>query len=211
MFVSTPRIRSSYSARRRAVAVSPIGSTKPAQTSAEFSQSRYSGESSRIFSRNEVGDPRISTRGNSSREPPVPMDPTLIVSTWPLIAPSASCIAGNSAICPFSRRSRKDMSGLREEAVHHPLRVERPDVLVRLPEVHEQDGLADRLRHGERGASLRIRIAFRQDDYIDADRLVEPFRLFDRIVPCESVPDVQDQVRLRDPLDPLHLIHQVPT
>src|SRR2546429_2972196 len=205
MFVSTPRIRSSYSASRFAVAVSPIGSTKPAQRRAEFSQSRYSGESSSTLTRNAVGVPRRSTSGNSSFEPPVPREATVIRSIRPLIAPSASCIAGNSAICPFSRSSRKLTSGLREEPVHHPFRVEGSDVLVRLSEVHEHDWLADRLRHGQRRASLRVRVDLRQDDPVDADRLVELLRLLDRVVPCEGVPDVQGEVRFRDALDFLHL------
>src|SRR5439155_22557926 len=209
MFVSTRRIRSSYSASRFAVDVSPIGSTKPAQRRAEFSQSRYSGESSSTLTRNAVGVPRISTSGNSSFEPPVPRDATVIRSIWPLIAPSASCIAGNSAICPFSRSSRKLMSTLGEEPVHHPFRVECSDVLVRLPEVHEHDRLADRLRHGQRRAPLRLRIDLRQDDPVDADRLMELLRLLDRVIPREGVPDVQGEVRLRDPLDLLHLVHQV--
>src|SRR5437773_1987378 len=157
MFVSTPRIRSSYSASRFAVAVSPIGSTKPAQRRAEFSQSRYSGESSSALTRNAVGVPRMSTSGNSSFEPPVPREATVIRSIRPLIAPSASCIAGNSAICPFSRSSRKLMSTLGEEPVHHPFRVEGSDVLVRLPEVHERDG-----------GGIRPRLVF---DQFEADRL----------------------------------------
>src|SRR6266705_2935137 len=209
MFVSTPRIRSSYSASRFAVDVSPIGSTKPAQRWAEFSQSRYSGESSSPLTRNAVGVPRMSTSGNSSFEPPVPRDATVIRSMRPLIAPSASCIDGNSAICPFSRSSRKLMLTLGEEPVHHPFRVEGSDVLIRLSEVHEHDGLADRLRHGQRSTSLRVRIDLRQDDPVDADRLVELLRLLDRVVPREGVPDVQDEVRLRDPFDLLHLVHQV--
>src|SRR5881396_2791947 len=198
MFVSTPRIKSSYSVSRRAVAVIPIGSTKPAQRRAEFSQSRYSGESSSTFNRKAVGVPRISTSGNSSFEPPVPREATVIRSMRPLIAPSASCIAGNSAIWPFSRSSRKLTSRLREDPVHHPLRVEGSDVLVRLSEIHEHDRPADRLRHGERRAPLRVRIDLRQDDPVDADRLVELLRLLDRVVPREGVADVQDQVRLRD-------------
>src|SRR3989454_2282283 len=209
MFVSTPRIRSSYSASRRAVAVRPIGSTKPAQRRAEFSQSRYSGESSSTLIRNVVGVPRISTSGNSSFDPPVPREATVIRSMRPLIAPRASCIAGNSAICPFSRSSRKLTSCLREEPVHHPFRVEGADVLVRLSEVHEDDRLADRLGHGQRRASLRVRVDFRQDDSVDADRLVELFRLLDRVVPREGVSDVEGQARLRDALDLLHLVHQV--
>src|SRR5438132_9520408 len=147
MFVSTPRIRSSYSASRFAVAVSPSGSTKPAQRRAEFSQSRYSGESSRTFTWYDVAVPPISTSGYSSFDPPVPMDATVNRSTRPLIAPRASCSAGNSAICPFSRSSRKLTLRLREEPVDHPLRVEAADVLVRLSEVHEHDRLPDRLRH----------------------------------------------------------------
>src|SRR5216117_370070 len=209
MFVSTPRIRSSYSASRFAVAVSPIGSTKPAQRRAEFSQSKYSGESSSTLTRNAVGVPRMSTSGNSSFEPPVPRDATVIRSIRPLIAPRASCIAGNSAICPFSRSSRKLISTLGEEPVHHPFRVEGSDVLVRLPEVHEHDRLANRLRHGQRRTSLRVRIDLRQDDPVDADRFVELLRLFDRVVAREGVPDVEGEVRLRDPFDFLHLIHQV--
>src|SRR5256885_2961899 len=209
MFVSTPRIRSSYSASRFAVDVSPIGSTKPAQRRAEFSQSRYSGESSSTLTQNAVGVPRMSTSGNSSFDPPVPREATVIRSMRPLIAPSASCIAGNSAICPFSRSSRKLTSCLREEPVHHPFRVEGADVLVRLSEVHEHNRLADRLGHGQRRASLRVRVDFRQDDSVDADRLVELFRLLDRVVPREGVSDVEGQVRLRDALDLLHLVHQV--
>src|SRR2546421_1381616 len=209
MFVSTPKIRSSYSASRFAVAVSPIGSTKPAQRRAEFSQSRYSGESSSTLTRNAVGVPRRSTSGNSSFEPPVPREATVIRSIRPLIAPSASCIAGNSAICPFSRSSRKLMSTLGEEPVHHPFRIEGSDVVVRLPEVHEHDRLTNRLRHGECGAPLRVRVNLRQDDPVDADRLVELLRLFDRVVPREGVPDVQGEVWLRDPFDFLHLIRQV--
>src|SRR5439155_1630551 len=209
MFVSTPRIRSSYSASRFAVAVSPIGSTKPAQRRAEFSQSRYSGESSSTLTRNAVGVPRMSTSGNSSFEPPVPREATVIRSMRPLIAPRASCIAGNSAICPFSRSSRKLMSTLGEEPVHHPFRVEGSDVLVCLPEVHEHDRLADRLGHGQCGAPLRVCIDLRQDDPVDADRLVELLRLLDRVVPRERVPDVQGEVRLRDAFDLLHLVHQV--
>src|SRR5881296_4586009 len=156
MFVSTPRMMSSYSARRRAMAVSPIGSTKPAQRRAEFSQSRYSGESSRTLTWYDVAGPPISTSGYSSFDPPVPIDATVNRSTRPVIAPRASCIAGNSAICPFSRSSRKLTSCLREEPVHHPLRVEGSDVLVRLSEVHEHDRLADRLGHGQRRATLRV-------------------------------------------------------
>src|SRR3989454_3931969 len=209
MFVSTPRIRSSYSASRRAVVVRPIGSTKPSQRRAEFSQSRYSGESSSTLVRNVVGVPRISTSGNSSFDPPVPREATVIRSMRPLIAPRASCIAGNSAICPFSRSSRKLTSCLREEPVHHPFRVEGSDVLVRLSEVHEHDRLADRLGHGQRRATLRVRVDLREHDPVDADRLVELFRLLDRVVPREGVPDVEDQVRLRDAFDLFHLVHQV--
>src|SRR5205807_8019765 len=107
---------------------------------------------------------RVSTSGSSSFEPPVPREATVIRSMRPFIAPRASCIAGNSAICPFSRSSRKLMSTLGEEPVHHPFRVEGSDVLVRLPEVHEHDWLANRLRHGQGGTSLRVRVDFRQDD-----------------------------------------------
>src|SRR3989475_75250 len=139
MFVSTPRMMSSYSARRRAMAVSPTGSTKPAHSNAEFSQSRYSGESSNTCSRYSVAEPRISRSGNSSFEPPVPRDATVIRSMCPLIAPRASWSAGNSAICPFSRRSRKLILRLSEHPVHHPLHVEPFDVLIRLAEVHEDD------------------------------------------------------------------------
>src|SRR2546428_1964978 len=209
MFVSTPRMMSSYSARRRAMAVSPTGSTKPAHSNAEFSQSRYSGESSNTRSRYSVGEPRISRSGNSSSEPPVPRDATVIRSMCPLIAPMASWSAGNSAICPFSRRSRKLILRLSEHPVHHPLHVEPFDVLIRLAEVHEDDRLPDCLGHRERRAPLRVRVDFREDDPVQPDRLVELLRLFDGIVPREGVPDVQDQVRLRNPLDLLHLVHQV--
>src|SRR5881409_902255 len=209
MFVSTPRMISSYSARRRAIAVSPIGSTKPAQRRAEFSQSRYSGESSRTFTWYDVAEPWISTSGYSSFDQPVPIDATVNRSTRPLIAPRASCSAGNSAICPFSRSSRKLTLGLREEPVDHPLRVEAADVLVRLSEVHEHDRLPDRLRHRERRTALRVRVDLREDDPVEADGLVKLFRLFDRVVPREGVSDVQGQVRFRDALDLLHLVHQV--
>src|SRR2546429_314070 len=209
MSVSAPRFGPACSASRLAVDVSPIGSTKPAQRRAEFSQSRYSGESSSTLTRNAVGVPRMSTSGNSSFEPPVPREATVIRSMRPLIAPRASCIAGNSAICPFSRSSRKLMSTLGEEPVHHPFRVEGSDVLVCLPEVHEHDRLANRLRHGECGAPLRVCIDLRQDDPVDADCLVELLRLLDRVIPREGVPDVQGEVRLRDAFDLLHLIHQV--
>src|SRR5207247_1590420 len=179
MFVSTPRMMSSYSARRRAMAVSPIGSTKPAQRRAEFSQSRYSGESSRTFTRYDVAVPWISTSGYSSFEPPVPIDATVNRSTRPLIAPRASCSAGNSAICPFSRSSRKLTLGLREEPVDHPLRVEAADVLVRLSEVDEYDRLPDRLRHRQRGAAFRVRVDLREDDPVQADGLVVFLELLD--------------------------------
>src|SRR2546422_745503 len=209
MFVSTPRMMSSYSARRRAIAVSPIGSTKPAQSRAEFSQSRYSEESSRTFTWYDVAVPWISTSGYSSFEPPVPIDATVNRSTRPLIAPRASCSAGNSAICPFSRSSRKLTLGLREEPVDHPLRIETADVLVRLSEVDEYDRFPDRLRHRQRRTALRVRVDLREDDPVQADGLVKLFRLFDRIVAREGVADVQDQVRFRDALDLLHLVHQV--
>src|SRR5881398_3266828 len=209
MFVSTPRMMSSYSARRRAIAVSPIGSTKPAHRRAEFSQSRYSGESSRIFTWYDVAVPWISTSGYSSFAPPVPIDATVNRSTRPLIAPRASCSAGNSAICPFSRSSRKLTLRLREEPVDHPLRIEAADVLVRLSEVDGYDRLPDRLRHRQRGAALGVRVDFREDDPVQADGLVKLLRLLDRIVAREGVADVQDQVRFRDALDLLHLVHQV--
>src|SRR3989449_579691 len=209
MFVSTPRMMSSYSARRRAMAVSPIGSTKPAQRRAEFSQSRYSGESSRTFTWYAVAVPQSSMSGYSSFDPPVPIDAPVNRSTRPLIAPRASWSAGNSAICPFSRSSRKLTLRLREEPVDHPLRVEAADVLVRLSEVHEHDRLADRLRHRQRRAALRVRVDLRKDDPIEADGLVKLLRLFDRIVAREGIADVQDQVRFRDALDLLHLVHQV--
>src|SRR2546427_372130 len=211
MFVSTPRMMSSYSARRRAMAVSPPGSTKPAHSNAEFSQSRYSGESSNTCSRCSVGEPRISRSGNSSFEPPVPRDATVIRSMCPLIAPRASWSAGNSAICPFSRRSRKLILRLSEHPVHHPLHVEPFDVLIRLAEVHEDDRLPDRLGHRERRAPLRVRVDFREDDPVQPDCLVELFRLFDGIVPGEGVPDVQYQVRLRNPLDLRRLARAVHT
>src|SRR5207244_1642562 len=194
MFVSTPRMMSSYSARRRAIAVRPIGSTKPAHSSAEFNQSRYSGE---------------STSGYSSFEPPVPIDATVNRSIRPLIAPRASCNAGNSAICPFSRSSRKLTLGLREEPVDHPFRLEAVDVLVRLADVHEHDGLPDRLRHREGRATFGVRVALREDDPIDADGFVELLCLLDRIVAREGVADIEDQVRLGDAFDLLHLVHQV--
>src|SRR5881296_817677 len=209
MFVSTPRMISSYSARRRAIAVSPIGSTKPAQSRAEFSQSRYSGESSRTLTWYDVAGPPISTSGYSSFDPPVPIDATVNRSTRPLIAPRASCSAGNSAICPFSRSSRKLTLGLREEPVDHPLRVEAADVLVRLSEVDEHDRFPDRLRHRQRRAALRVRVDLREDNPIEADGLVKLLRLLDRIVAREGVADVQGQVRFRDALDLLHLVHQV--
>src|SRR5437870_1630943 len=209
MFVSTPRMMSSYSARRRAIAVSPIGSTKPAQSRAEFSQSRYSDESSRTFTWYDVAVPWISTSGYSSFDPPVPIDATVNRSPRPLIAPRASCSAGNSAICPFSRSSRKLTLHLREEPVDHPLRVEAADVLVRLSEVDEYDRLPDRLRHRQRGAALGVRVDFREDDPVQADGLVKLLCLLDRIVAREGVADVQDQVRFRDALDLLHLVHQV--
>src|SRR3989449_8367707 len=209
MFVSTPRMMSSYSARRRAIAVSPIGSTKPAQSRAEFSQSRYSGESSRTCTWYDVAVPWISTSGYSCFEPPVPIDATVNRSTRPLIAPRASCSAGNSAICPFSRSSRKLTLGLREEPVDHPLRVEAADVLVRLSEVDEHDRLPNRLRHRQRRTALRVRVDLREDDPVQADGLVNLLRLLDCIVAREGVADVQDQGRFRDPLDLLHLVHQV--
>src|SRR6266540_3419070 len=102
----------------------------------------------------------MSTIGYSSFEPG-PSDLTVIRSMRPLIAPSASCIVGNSAICPFSRSSRNVTLRLLEEPVHHPLHVEALDVLVRLPEVHEDDRLADRPGHRERGAALRVRVELR--------------------------------------------------
>src|SRR2546426_6307172 len=209
MFVSTPRMMSSYSARRRAIAVSPIGSTKPAQSRAEFSQSRYSGESSRTFTWYDVAVPWISTSGYSSFDPPVPIDATVNRSMRPLIAPRASCSAGNSAICPFSRSSRKLTLGLREESVDHPLRLEAADVLVRLADVHEHDRLADRLRHRERRAAFRVRVDLREDDPIEADGIVELLPLLDRVVAREGVADVEDQGRLGDAVDLLHLVHQV--
>src|SRR5438094_4546302 len=209
MFVSTPRMISSYSARRRAIAVSPIGSTKPAHRRAEFSQSRYSGESSRIFTWYDVAVPWILTSGYSSFAPPVPIDATVSRSTRPLIAPRASCNAGNSAICPFSRSSRKLTLRLREEPVHHPLGLEPADVLVRLSEVDEHDRLSDRLGHRERGPSLRVRVDFREDDSVDPDGFVKLLRLLDGVVSRERVADLQDQVRLRDALDILHLVHEV--
>src|SRR5437870_10271172 len=187
MFVSTPRMMSSYSARRRAIAVSPIGSTKPAHRRAEFSQSRYSGESSRIFTWYDVAVPWISTSGYSSFAPPVPIDATVSRSTRPLIAPRASCNAGNSAICPFSRSSRKLTLGLREEPVDHPFRLEAVDVLVRLADVHEHDGLPDRLRHREGRATFGVRVDLREDDPIDADGFVELLCLLDRIVAREEI------------------------
>src|SRR5437870_2929712 len=187
MFVSTPRMMSSYSARRRAIAVSPIGSTKPAHRRAEFSQSRYSGESSRIFTWYDVAVPWISTSGYSSFAPPVPIDATVSRSTRPLIAPRASCNAGNSAICPFSRSSRKLTLRLREEPVHHPLGLEPADVLVRLSEVDEHDRLSDRLGHRERGPSLRVRVDLREDDSVDADGFVKLLRLLDGVVSRERV------------------------
>src|SRR5438093_11091658 len=209
MFVSTPRMMSSYSARRRAIAVSPIGSTKPAQSRAEFSQSRYSDESSRTFTWYDVAEPWISTSGYSSFDPPVPIDATVKRSTPPLIAPRASCSPGNSAICPFSRSSRKLTLRLREKPVDHPLRVEAADVLVRLSEVHEHDRLPDRLRHRQRRAALRVRVDLRQANPIDADGLVKSLRLLDRIVAREGVDAGQAQVRFRDALECLHLGHQV--
>src|SRR2546427_2316577 len=209
MFVSTPRMMSSYSARRRAMAVSPIGSTKPAQRRAEFSQSRYSGESSRTFTWYDVGVPRISTSGYSSFEPPVPIDATVNRSIRPLIAPRASCNAGNSAIYPFSRSSRKLTLGLREQPVDHPLRLEAADVLVRLADVHEHDRLPDRLRHREGRAAFRVRVDLREDDPIETDGFMELVRLLDRIIAREGVADVEDQVRLGDAFDLLHLVHQV--
>src|SRR5712692_9517803 len=209
MFVSTPRMMSSYSARRRAIAVRPIGSTKPAQSSAEFSQSRYSGESSSTFTRYDVGLPWISTSGYSSFDPPVPIDATVSRSIRPWIAPRASCNAGNSAICPFSRSSRKLTLGLREQPVDHPLRLEAADVLVRLADVHEHDRLPDRLRHREGRAAFRVRVDLREDDPVEADGFVELLRLLDRIVAREGVADVEDQVRLGNAFDLLHLIHQV--
>src|SRR5256712_10466639 len=209
MFVSTAMMMSSYSARRRAMAVSPIGSTKPAQRRAEFSQSRYSGESSRTFTWYDVAVPPISTSGYSSFDPPVPIDATVNRSTRPLIAPRASCSAGNSAICPFSRSSRKLTLGLREEPVDHPLRIEAADVLVRLSEVDEHDRFPDRLRPRQRRTALRVRVDLREDDPVQADGLVKLLRLFDRIVAREGVADVQDQVRFGDALDLLHLVHQV--
>src|SRR6266487_1675163 len=150
----------------------------------------------------------MSTIGYSSFEPG-PSDLTVMRSTRPLIAPRASCIVGNSAIWPISRSSRNVTLALREEPVDHPLHVESLDVLVRLPEVHEDDGLADRPRHRERRAAFRVRVELRQDDAVQADGLVELLRLLDRVVACEGVPDVQDQVRVRHPLDLLHLVHQV--
>src|SRR2546428_8980145 len=97
----------------------------------------------------------MSTIGYSSFEPG-PSDLTVIRSMRLLIAPSASCIVGNSAICPFSRSSRNVTLGLREESVHHPLHVEALDVLVRLPEVHEDDRLDDRPRHRQRRARFGL-------------------------------------------------------
>src|SRR3989449_4044883 len=181
----------------------------PAQSRAEFSQSRYSEESSRTFTGYDVAVPWISTSGYSSFEPPVPIDATVNRSTRPLIAPRASCSAGNSEICPFSRSSRKLTLGLREEPVDHPLRIEAADVFVRLSEVDEHDRLPDRLRHRERRTALRVRVDLREDDPVQADGLVKLFRLFDRVVAREGVADVKDQVRFRDALDLLHLVHQV--
>src|SRR2546430_13154563 len=191
------------------MAVSPIGSTKPAQRRAEFSQSRYSGESSRTFTWYDVAVPPISTSGYSSFDPPVPIDATVNRSTRPLTAQRASWSAGNHAICPFSRSSRKLTLRLREEPVDHPLRIEAADVFVRLSEVDEHDRLPDRLRHRERRAALRVRVDLREDDPVEADGLVKLFRLFDRVVAREGVADVQGQVRFRDALDLLHLVHQV--
>src|SRR5207249_2292600 len=182
MFVSTPRMMSSYSARRRAIAVSPIGSTKPAHRRAEFSQSRYSGESSRIFTWYDVAVPWISTSGYSSFAPPVPIDATVNRSTRPLIAPRASCNAGNSAICPFSRSSRKLTLRLREEPVHHPLGLEPADVLVRLSEVVDQDDVPTprpRVFDGVEGdgGGIRSRAVL---DQLEADRLRVLLELLDR-------------------------------
>src|SRR5207247_1438888 len=184
MFVSTQRMMSSYSARRRAIAVSPIGSTKPAHRRAEFSQSRYSGESSRIFTWYDVAVPWISTSGYSSFAPPVPIDATVSRSTWPLIAPRASCNAGNSAICPFSRSSRKLMLRLREEPVHHPFGFEPADVLVRLHPArggNQDDVPTPRPRVFDgvegNGSGIRSRTVL---DQLEADRLRVFLELFDR-------------------------------
>src|SRR3990172_1612887 len=154
-----------------------------------------------------VGEPTMSTIGNSSFDPG-PRDLTVSRSTWPLIAPRASCNAGNCAIWPFSSRSRNPTL-VPEETVRHPFRVEAADVRVRLPEVHEHDGLANRLRHRQRGPALRVRVELREDDAIQADGLVELLRLLEGVVPRERVSDVQDEVRVRDALDLLHLVHQV--
>src|SRR6266511_1087620 len=150
----------------------------------------------------------ISTIGYSSFDP-APSDLTVRRSMRPLIAPSASCMVGNSAICPFSRSSRNVTLRLREEPVHHPLHVETLDVLVRLTEVHEDDRLADRPRHRECRAALRVRVELRQHDPVQADGLVKLLRLLDRIVAREGVSDVQHEVRVRHAFDLLHLVHQV--
>src|SRR2546428_10420677 len=121
----------------------------------------------------------MSTSGYSSFEPPVPIDATVNRSIRPLIAPRASCNAGNSAIWPFSRSSRKLTLGLREQPVGHPFRLEAADVLVRLADVPEHDRLADRLRPRERRAAFRGRVDLREDEPIEADRIGELLRRLD--------------------------------
>src|SRR2546428_7246030 len=137
----------------------------------------------------------MSTSGYSSFEPPVPIDATVNRSIRPLIAPRASCNAGNSAICPFSRSSRKLTLGLREQPVDHPLRLEAADVLVRLADVHEHDRLPDRLRHREGRAAFRVRVDLREDSPIQADGFMELLPLLHGIISAQGLPAVENKVR----------------
>src|SRR2546428_10434799 len=97
------------------------------------------------------------------------MDATVNRSIRPFIAPRASCNAGNSAIWPFSRSSRKLTLGLREQPVDHPFRLEAADVLVRLADVHQHDRPADRLHQREPPPAFRGRVDPREDEPIEAD------------------------------------------
>src|SRR2546428_6743756 len=115
------------------------------------------------------------------------MDATVNRSIRPFIAPRASCNAGNSAIWPFSRSSRKLTLGLREQPVDHPFRLEAADVLVRLADGHEHDRLAACLRPRERRPAFRGRVDRREGHGIEGGGTRDMLRLVDCSVAHEGV------------------------
>src|SRR5215471_10640771 len=80
---------------------------------------------------------------------------------------------------------------LRHQCPGEVLRVERRQVVERLPHADQLDRQAELVRDRDGDASLRAAVELRQHDAGDADRLAEEARLLQPVLPGRRVDDEQ--------------------